>query len=78
MGQNQRTLQVLQIFRRDTGLRQQAKTGIDTVGGPPFGEDGVNAGHALINRGKRAAIEGDVQRVAVNIAELRQAQLPRN
>ena len=78
MGQHQRTLQVLQIVRRDTGLRQQAKTGVDTVGGTPFGKDGVDAGHALINGGKRAAVEGNVQRVAVNLAELRQAQFPRN
>ncbi|VGP75156.1 hypothetical protein SB00610_03657 [Klebsiella quasipneumoniae subsp. similipneumoniae] len=78
MGQHQRTLQVLQIFRRDPGLRQQAKTSVNAVGGPPFGKDGVDAGHALVNGGKRAAVEGNIHRVAVDVAELRQAELTRD
>ncbi len=50
----------------------------DAVGGTPFGKDGVDAGHALVNGGKRAAVEGNIYRVAVNVAELRQAELTRD
>jgi hypothetical protein len=55
--QHQRTLQVFQIVRRDAGLRQQAKAGVDPVGGAPFGNDGFDAGNAVVNGGVGAFIK---------------------
>lgn len=58
--QHQRALQVFQVFGRDAGLRQQAKTGVDTVGGATFRQNRVNAGDAVINRRERAFVEGEL------------------
>jgi len=50
MGQHKRTLQIFQVVGGDTRLRQQAKTGVDPVGGAPLCHYCFHAGHAVVNR----------------------------
>ncbi len=49
VGEHQRTLQVFQIVSGDARLRQQAKTGVDPVGGAPFGDNRFHAGDAVVD-----------------------------
>ena len=77
MGEHQRTLQVLQILRGDARLRQQTKTGIDTVGRAPLGDDIVHAVDAGINTVNRAAIKTQLHWLLPDGAKLRKTQMTR-
>ena len=72
--QHQRTLQVFQIVRRDAGLRQQPKAGINPVSRAPFGNDGFNAGHAVVNGGVGAFIKRQGDRLTPDVTQLLERQ----
>ena len=78
MGEHQGSLEVLQILRGDARLRQQAKTGVNAVGGTPFGNNGIDAADAVIYRLFRTAIEAQDQRLTVNFTKLSQSELTGN
>lgn len=65
MGKHQRTLKIFQLFCGYARLRQQAKTGIDAVGGAAFGQDRINAADAVVDRRDRALIQRYAHRLAV-------------
>ncbi|MCY1171963.1 hypothetical protein D9M73_120890 [compost metagenome] len=78
VGQHQRALQVFQVFAGDAGRGQQAETGVDAVGGAVLGEDLLHAGHAGFDLGCSAVIEGDFDRLLIDITQLGKAQLAGN
>ncbi|KPU60531.1 hypothetical protein AN403_4937 [Pseudomonas fluorescens] len=75
VGQHQRALQVFQVFAGDAGRGQQAETGVDAVGGAVLGEDLLHAGHAGFDPGRGAVVEGDFDRLLIDITQLGEAQL---
>ena len=70
MGKHQRTLEIFQIVRGNARLRQQTKTGVDTVGGTPLGNNGFNAGHAVVNGGMGAFIQRERDRLTPDVTQL--------
>ena len=63
MGKHQRTLQILQIFRGDTGLGQQAKAGINAIRRTAFSDNIIDAGDAGVNSIDRPGIQTQFDRL---------------
>ncbi|MOA43078.1 hypothetical protein D3C78_1651950 [compost metagenome] len=78
MRQHQRALEIFQIVRGNARLRQQAKTGVNAVGGPVFSHDRFDAGHALVDGFIRVFIERQRRRVTPDAAQLFQRQCARS
>ena len=63
MGKHQRALQILQVFRGDTGLGQQAKAGINAIRRTAFSDNIIDAGDAGVNSIDRPGIQTQFDRL---------------
>ncbi|MNN04964.1 hypothetical protein D3C81_1177050 [compost metagenome] len=72
--QHQRTLQVFQVMAGDAGRRQQAKTGVDAVGGAVFREDLLDTSDAVVDLLIGAGIQLEFYRLLVDRTQLSQGQ----
>ena len=55
--QHDGALQQLQFVRRDAGIGQQAKAGVDAIGGAPFGQHTCHGGGSGVDAGVAAGIQ---------------------
>ena len=78
VGQHQRTLEVFQVFAGDAGRCQQAKTGVDAVGGAVLGENLLHTGNAGFDLGRGAVIQAEGYWLLVDGTQLGEAQLAWN
>ncbi|EHC42704.1 hypothetical protein LTSEALA_1225 [Salmonella enterica subsp. enterica serovar Alachua str. R6-377] len=63
----------MQVFISDARLRQQAETGVDAVGGTPFGNDIIDARDTGVNAVNGAGVQPKLYRMTPDIVQLREA-----
>ncbi len=68
MGKHQRALQILQVFRGDTGLGQQAKPRINAIRRAAFSDNIIDAGDAGVNSINRGSIQAQFDRLLPDVA----------
>ena len=78
VGQHQGTLEVFQVFAGDTGRGQQAKTGVDAIGGAVLGENLLDTGHTGFDLRRGAVIQAEGYRLLVDGPQLGKGQLAWN
>ena len=78
MGEHQGALEIFQVFAGDAGRGQQAKTGVDAIGGAVLGENLLHAGNAGFDLGRGAVIQAEGYWLLVDGTQLGEAQLAWN